>query len=55
MIPIIIYFKMGLILGSTVPDLEKDEWEKRFYWATHRNTTTNRMGYGPEKPYIPPL
>ena len=45
---------MGLFLGTS-HDLPDDEWEKRFYYATHVTTAKNRIGYGPEKPYVPPL
>ena len=45
---------MGLFLGTS-NDLPQEEWDKRFYYATHPTTEANRMGYGPDKPYVPPL
>ena len=45
---------MGLFLGTS-NDLPQEEWNKRFYYATNPMSETNRMGYGPNKPYVPPL
>ena len=45
---------MGLFLGTS-NDLPQEEWDKRFYYATNPATPANRLGYGVDKPYIPPL
>ena len=45
---------MGLFL-PTNKQLPQAEWDKRFYNAVHKDTRSNRAGYGPDKVYIPPL
>ena len=45
---------MGLFLPYN-KELPQEEWNKRFYNAINKDTRSNRAGYGPDKPFIPPL
>ena len=45
---------MGIIIGAT-PDPDPETWNERFKYAINPLTETNKAGYGPDRPYIPPL
>ena len=45
---------MSLLAGYT-SDLSQEEWDKRFKWNFNKDGEVNHAGYGPNKPYVPPL
>ena len=45
---------MSLIFGKN-STLAQEDWDDRFQWNFKHYSEVNHAGYGPEKPYIPPL
>ena len=46
---------MSLLFGRKHLDLDQQEWDERFKWNFNQTGSVNLAGYGPERPYIPPL
>ena len=45
---------MSLLFGRE-EQLKEEEWKERFKWNFDQEGLNNNAGYGPDKPYIPPL
>ena len=43
------------ILTGTDKNLDQAEFDKRFKWNFNKDGDLNHAGYGPKKPYVPPL
>ena len=46
---------MSLLFGRQHLDLDPQVWDERFKWNFNQDGLVNNAGYGPERPYIPPL
>ena len=45
---------MSLLFGRNTT-LPEEVWDDRFKWNFNQTGLFNHAGYGPDKPYIPPL
>lgn len=46
---------MSLLTGYHEYELSDDEWDRRFKWNFNKDGNFNHAGYGPTRPYVPPL
>ena len=45
---------MSLLFGRNTT-LSVEDWDERFKWNFNQTGLNNHAGYGPDKPFIPPL